>query len=218
MSAQDLLRDLRSSGVGVSARDGYIDLDAPRGLLTDELLEAVAQAKPRLLKLVAQECRRLEEAGEAMNEIGAVVCEVYAVGASLVVLDGGLAVDGEIPNELTERVRAHRDELLEVLVGDPLEGFGWEARTALYRQALRWLDGKVEKMGPKDSPMERTVISALCQQDVTDSLNAAWCGEDFEGFRAALREYVRVGLHAAKSKDRRCNSNEPAAVTAHQSH
>ncbi len=198
MSDQDLLRDLRSSGVGVSARDGYIDLDAPRGVLTDELLEAVAQAKPRLLKLLARECRRFEGAGQAMNGIGAVVCEVYAAGASLVVLDGGLAVDGEIPNELTERVRAHRDELLEALVGDPLEGFGWEARTALYRQALRWLDGEVEKMAPKDPTRARAAIDALCRQDVADPLNAAWCGGDFEEFRAALRMYVRAGLHAAK--------------------
>jgi hypothetical protein len=114
-------------------------------------------------------------------------------------------------------VRAHKDELLEALMGDPLEGFGWEARTALFRQALRWLDGKVEKMGPKDSPMERTVISALCQQDVADPLNAAWRVGDFEEFRAALREYVRAGLHAAKSNVDRCNTKSSAAVTAHQS-
>src|SRR5215218_5901226 len=133
-----------------------------------------------------------------MNEVGTVVSEVYAAGANLIVLDGGLAVDGEIPNELTERVRAHKDELLEALVGDPLEGFGWEARTALYRQALRWLEGEVEKMGPKDSPMKQTVISALCEQDVADPLNAGWRDGDFEGFRVALRKYVRAGLHAAK--------------------
>jgi hypothetical protein len=62
MSARDLLRDLRTSGVGVTARDGYIDLDAPRGMLTDELLEAVAQAKPRLLKLLDREQQKLERA------------------------------------------------------------------------------------------------------------------------------------------------------------
>src|SRR5215212_11593258 len=62
MSAKDLLRELRSSGVEVSARDGYIDLDAPRGVLTDELIEAVAKAKPRLLKLLDREQRKLEEA------------------------------------------------------------------------------------------------------------------------------------------------------------
>jgi TubC N-terminal docking domain len=62
MSAKDLLRDLRTSGVEVSAHDGYIDLDAPRGVLTDELIEAVAKAKPRLLKLLVWEQRKLEEA------------------------------------------------------------------------------------------------------------------------------------------------------------
>jgi hypothetical protein len=214
MSAEDLLRDLRSSGVGVSARDGYLDLDAPRGVLTEELLEAVAQVKPRLLNLLARECRRLEEAGQAMNEIGAVVCEVYAVGASLVVLDGGLAMDGEIPEELKEKVRAHRDEILEALVGDPLEGPGWEARTTLYRSALQWLDKEIEKMGLNGTSRTRAAIDALCQQDVADPLNAAWLGEDFGEFRAALREYVRVGLHAAKSKDQGGKTKRPGVTTA----
>jgi hypothetical protein len=153
-----------------------------------------------------------------MNEVGAVVSEVYAAGASLVVLDGGLAIDGEIPDALKEKIRAHREELLEALVGDPLEGPGWEARTTLYRSALQWLDEEVEKMGLEGASGARAAIDALCIQDVADPLNAAWCGGDFEELRAELREYVRVGLHAAKSKDRRCNSNEPAAVTAHQSH
>jgi hypothetical protein len=64
MSARDLLRDLRTSGVEVSARDGYIDLDAPRGVLTDELMEAVAKAKPHLLKLLDWEQRKLEKADQ----------------------------------------------------------------------------------------------------------------------------------------------------------
>jgi hypothetical protein len=153
-----------------------------------------------------------------MKEVGELVSKIYASGARLVVLDGGLALDGEIPDALKEKVRAHREELLDALVGDPLEGPGWEARTALYSQALRWLDRMVQKMGPRGTARAQAAIDALCQQDVTDPLNAAWCGGDFEEFRAELREYVRVGLHAAKSKDRRCNSNEPAAVTAHQSH
>jgi len=62
MSARDLLRVLRSCGVEVSACDGYIDLDAPKGVLTDQLLEAVRKSKPRLLKVLAWERRRLEEA------------------------------------------------------------------------------------------------------------------------------------------------------------
>lgn len=146
-----------------------------------------------------------------MNEVGELVSEVYAAGARLVVLDSGLAVDGEIPDTLKEHIRLHRDELLEALVGDPLEGFGWEARTALYRQALRWLDAEVEKLGSKGTPSEQAAIDTLCRQDVADALNAAWCGGDFEEFRAALREYVKVGLHAARSKDRGCKTKRPAA-------
>src|SRR5918998_6177041 len=112
-----------------------------------------------------------------MNEVGAVVCEVYAVGASLVVLDGGLAIDGEIPDALKKKIRAHREELLDALVGDPLEGLGWEARTALFRQALRWLDEEIEKMGSKGTPSEQAAIDTLCHQDVAEPLNAAWCGD-----------------------------------------
>jgi hypothetical protein len=148
-----------------------------------------------------------------MNEVGAVVCEVYAVGANLVVLDSGLAIDGEIPDALKEKIRAHRGELLDALVGDPLEGPGWKARTTLYRQALRWLDGEVEKMGSKGTPSEQAAIDTLCRQDVADTLNVAWCGGDFGEFRAALREYVRVGLRAAKSKDRG-GKTKRLAVTA----
>jgi hypothetical protein len=99
-------------------------------------------------------------------------------------------------------VRAHKGELLEALVGDPLEGSGWEARTALYRRALRWLDGEVEKMGPEDPARVRAAVDALCRQDVAEPLNAAWCGGDFGEFRAALREHVKVGLRAARGKAR----------------
>jgi hypothetical protein len=149
-----------------------------------------------------------------MKEVGELVSKIYASGARLVVLDGGLALDGEIPDALKEKVRAHREELLDALVGDPLEGPGWEARTALYSQALRWLDRKVQKMAPKGTPSEQAAIATLCHQDVVEPLNAAWCGGDFEEFRAALREYVRAGLHAAKSKDQGGNPKRPAAVTA----
>jgi hypothetical protein len=108
-----------------------------------------------------------------MNEVGVVVCEVYAAGARLVVLDGGLAVDGEVPDGLKEKIRAHKGELMESLVGDPLGGLSWEARTALYQSALQWLDGEIEKMGLSDTIRERAAIDALCQQEVADPLNAA---------------------------------------------
>ncbi len=149
------------------------------------------------------------------NEVGELVSKVYEAGARLVVLDGGLAVDGEIPDELKEKVRAHRKQLLEALVGDPLEGPGWEARTTVYRSALQWLDEEIERMGLGSTPRARVAIDALCHKDVTDPLNAAWCGGDFEEFRAALREYVRIGLQAAKGKDQVGKTKRPAAaVTA----
>jgi hypothetical protein len=137
-----------------------------------------------------------------VKEIGELVSKVYAAGARLVVLDGKLAVDGEIPDALKKRVRAHRGELLEALLGDPLEGPGWEARTALYRSALQWLDKEIGKIGLDSELKKQAAVDDLCHQKAEDQLNVAWCDGDFEGFRAALRKYVRAGLHAAKSKDR----------------
>src|SRR5215210_546545 len=64
MSAANLLRDLRAHNVEVSTRDGYLDLDAPQGVLTDEIVEAVTKAKPELLKLLAWERRKLDEADQ----------------------------------------------------------------------------------------------------------------------------------------------------------
>ena len=149
-----------------------------------------------------------------MKEVGELVSKIYASGARLVVLDGGLALDGEISDALKEKVRAHRGELLDALVGDPLEGPGWEARRALYRQALRWLDAEVEKMGPKVPTRARAAIDALCRQDVADPLNAVWCGGDFGEFRAALRLYVRAGLDAAKGRGQGGKTKGPAVTAA----
>ena len=135
-----------------------------------------------------------------MNEVAQVVCEVYAAGAKLLVLDGGIGVDGEIPGELKSNVRGHREGLLEALQGDPLQGLGWEARVALHRQALRWLEEQIEKPGPGSTFRERAATETLCRRGVADRLNAAWCDGDFGEFRAALREYVKAGLDASKSK------------------
>jgi hypothetical protein len=135
-----------------------------------------------------------------MNEVADVVCEVYAAGAKLVFLDGGIGVEGEIPGELKGKARVHRVELLEAVGGDPLQGPGWEVRTALYRQALRWLDGEIGQMGLEGARRERAATDALCRQDVADRLNRVWCDGTFDEFRGALREYVRAGLAAARGK------------------
>ncbi len=98
------------------------------------------------------------------NEVGEIVCEVYAAGARLVVLDGGIGLEGEVPNELKEKIRGRGADLLLVLDGDPLQDPGWEARTALYRRALRWLDGQIGQMGSEGTPHEHAATDALCRQ------------------------------------------------------
>lgn len=134
------------------------------------------------------------------NEVGEVVCEVYAAGAKLVVLDGGIGVEGEIADELKGKIRGRGAELLEALDGDPLRGPGWEARNALYRRALRWLDGQIGQMGFEVTLGERAATDALCRHDAADRLNRAWGAGTFDEFRAALREYVRAGLAGAKGE------------------
>jgi hypothetical protein len=62
MTTSELLEALRNHGVAVEANGGYLDLDAPAGALTNDLLEAVTKHKPRLLKLLEWERRKLKKA------------------------------------------------------------------------------------------------------------------------------------------------------------
>ncbi len=62
MSARELLQDLRGLGVTVQAKDGLLDLDAPVGVLTEDLIESLTEQKPKLLKLLEWERSKLEEA------------------------------------------------------------------------------------------------------------------------------------------------------------
>ncbi len=135
-----------------------------------------------------------------MTAVSEVVCEVYAAGARLVILDGRIGVEGEIADELKGKIRGRGAELLEALDGDPLRGPGWEARNALYRRALRWLDGQIVQMGFEGTLRECAATDALCHHDAAERLNRAWCDGTFDEFRAALREYVRAGLAAAKGE------------------
>ncbi len=135
-----------------------------------------------------------------VSEVGEVICNVYAVGAQLVILDGGLGIGGEIPDELRGKVRALRPELLEALDGDPLHGPGWEARTALHRQALQWLSEEIEERKPGGALRATAARKVLCREDVTNRLDTAWCDGGFDEFRAALREYAKAGLRAARGE------------------
>ena len=122
-----------------------------------------------------------------------VVAGIYAAGASLSVTENGkLKVEGAglLTPEFVDAITAHKDQLLQMLTGDPLSGPGWEGRTALYRQALRWLDERT----PEEA--KENVTAALCRQEVVDRFNEVWCDGSFEEFRAALKEHIRAGLRA----------------------
>jgi hypothetical protein len=135
----------------------------------------------------------MDRLGEA-KDFGALVAGLYSAGIQLTVSEDGkrVGVVGDVGPGMEEALKANKEKLLEMLTGDPLHGPGWDGRSALYKQALRWLDEK--------TPEEATerVTAALSRQDVLDSLNEAWCDGSFEEFRAALREYVGAGLRAMK--------------------
>ena len=135
----------------------------------------------------------MDQLDETRN-LGALVADLYSAGVQLVVSEDGkrVGVVGEVGLGMKETLKVNKEKLLQMLTGDPLSGAGWEGRTALYRQALRWLDERTA-----EEAKERAT-AALCRQDVLDSLNKAWCDGSFEEFRAALRAYIGAGLHAMK--------------------
>jgi hypothetical protein len=63
MTAGALLSDLREAGVVLTlSGPDHLKVDAPKGVITPELRDALVKHKPELLKLVAQEAARSEEA------------------------------------------------------------------------------------------------------------------------------------------------------------
>jgi hypothetical protein len=120
------------------------------------------------------------------------VTEIYANGAELIVEGSRLGIKGNPPQFIYNEVEENKKKLLEALTGDPLLGPGWEVRTALYKEALRWLDERT----PEEA--RDRVTAALCRQSTTEALNTIWIDGTFEEFRAALKEYVRTGLRAAR--------------------
>ena len=133
---------------------------------------------------------RLDEA----KELGALIADVYSAGVQLIVSEDGKRVGavGDVGPCMQEALKANKAKLLEMLTGDPLSGAGWEGRTALYRQALRWLDERT----PEEA--KENVTAALCRQEVVDRFNEVWCDGSFEEFRAALKEHIGAGLRAMK--------------------
>lgn len=62
MTAQTLLSELRSLGVELAAEGEHLAVDAPAGVVTEDLREALTENKPKILKLLGWERRRLEQA------------------------------------------------------------------------------------------------------------------------------------------------------------
>ena len=62
MNARTLLDDLRSRDVLLDADEGRLVVDAPAGVVTEDLRASLVEHKPRLLKLLEWERRKLEEA------------------------------------------------------------------------------------------------------------------------------------------------------------
>ncbi len=133
---------------------------------------------------------RLDEA----KDLGTLVVGLYSAGVQLAVSDDGkrVGVVGDVDPGMEVALKANKEKLLEMLTGDPLCGAGWEGRSALFKQALLWLDQRT----PKEA--KEAVTEALCCLAVADQFSEVWCGGSFEEFRAALREYIGAGLRAMK--------------------
>ena len=62
MKSQVLLSKLRSLGVEIAAEGLQLTVDAPVGIITEDLRAALTENKLHLLKLLTRELRKLEEA------------------------------------------------------------------------------------------------------------------------------------------------------------
>jgi hypothetical protein len=130
-----------------------------------------------------------------------IVCAVYAAGAQLVVgHDGRLCIDGDVSPDLKREIRRHKNELLEMLTGDPTDGPGHEGRNALFDQAVKWMDREIKRRGLDHARAMRLLSTEV---GLYDRINEVWYEGTFEEYREALKEYVKTGLDAAKGKKKK---------------
>lgn len=64
MNVTELLDDLRSRDVSLEAEGERLLVDAPVGVITDEIKATLTEVKPNLLKLLTWEQRKLEKADQ----------------------------------------------------------------------------------------------------------------------------------------------------------
>ena len=62
MNTRVLLKGLRGRGIYLGIEGDHLTVDAPAGVLTENLKATLADQKPKLLKLLEWERRRFEEA------------------------------------------------------------------------------------------------------------------------------------------------------------
>lgn len=70
MKVQALLSELRGLGVELAAEGLRLTVDAPAGAISEDLREALVENKPRLIKLLVRERRKLEAANKRGLVIG----------------------------------------------------------------------------------------------------------------------------------------------------
>ena len=65
MNAETLLCELAANDIRLQVHEGRLRVDAPRGMLTDDLHEAIKSAKPELLALLSEQAAPTPAAGYA---------------------------------------------------------------------------------------------------------------------------------------------------------
>jgi len=102
MNARALLDELRALDVKLTADGDRLHVDAPTGSITDQMRMSLIENKPRLLKLLERERRKLEVAGFKPKErCGKIIWQRPDDGfyvsqeAALHFLDSGIVSTGD---------------------------------------------------------------------------------------------------------------------------
>lgn len=111
MSPQDLLTTLRSSGVEITVVEDRLRIEAPHGVVTPEIRQALAEHKPELLaeltgQTLPEEAQWPSECRESEQRFGGLHARLYPLlGHSVVTPEG----HGELVQVFSERASVRLD-------------------------------------------------------------------------------------------------------------